>query len=79
MRRLVGIVEADRPVPDDENKRRETILHADVLENPPDDIGHLAYCESRIPADRRGGVFAIQVEARAHGRCGRPMNPLPAG
>ena len=61
--RLVRVVQADRSVADDEHERREPIANADIFEDTPDDIRHLAHGESGILPDRRRFVLAIQLQA----------------
>ena len=78
VRRLVRVVEADRPVSDHEHERRQPVVDAEVLQHPADDVGHLAHGEARVLPDRRRLLLAVQTETGAAGAERRLPDAPPA-
>ncbi len=77
VRRFVRIVQAEGPVPDDEDERREAIAESDILEDLAHDVRHLRHGEAGVHADGRLVAPAIQQEPRAPGGGRALLRALP--
>jgi hypothetical protein len=60
--RFVGIVEADRAVPDDEHERRKAIAYPDIFNDSTYDFRHFPHGVTGIFSDGRRFAFAIQLQ-----------------